>query len=574
MKKAIPALCLVLLTFVLPSPIIPSSDAPTIPFSPYSSAPLGGVLFPRLGAPAFATSGSAVYVYVAGTFSGPWTGLMISPFDTYSPLVISSDAHDNITVVELSIPAEAKRGLYNLSLVDMSTMFPVVFEEPNCLYVVGPSFPVSIEVAVISDSHFGVGTYYDFTTKILRQTIDTLNALGPDVLVIPGDLVDGTTDPAAFEAVRAELMRLRIPAIIAQGNNDVVPLEKGLHFWEQYIAPDHFETSFGDYTFFVIQSDTGDVSADQLRWLDSSLASVTAHKVVVLHHPYWEETSSSMKVELPTILKTRGVDLVLMGHTHSDDVRTDPVLSIVTESISDSPAGYRLVRLSSSGVAYSLRSTPYDQLSVVHLQRNDFTSTGGSVLVKNDGPTDVDLRLLFRLRNPSGSSPSVLGGELSRAVTYRQGQAYVEVTCRCTASSSRLVSVYFEEDSSPPTVQVLGAFDGPTFVASVVPSDVGLGVLKADVFYSSDNSTWSPLNRSVLNRVEAYRLEDAPAHVYLKVVVEDAAGLSTTSYSVFTREGSAPAAEKGGFDLTLLVGLVLAISLAALFATFFLRRRR
>lgn len=526
------------------------------------------IAFPRLGAPAFVLSGGAFLAYVFNLSSGTYSPAITSPFNTYSLDWSVKETSGNLTILKLDVPLGAAKGLYNLTITQVfaSLNSPVTFEEPNSVYVSGDSYPATLNVAVFSDTHFGVGSYYDITTKILEQTIDTLNSLRPDVVVMPGDLVDGTTDVNAFLAIREQLVKLQIPIIIAQGNNDVVPLQRGYRFWEQYVAPDHFVTSFGDVTFFVLQSDTGDVSTDQLSWLNSSLAAAAGRKVVVLHHPYWEADTPSLKVVLPAILQQRAADLVLMGHTHRDEMTLTPVLSIVTESLSDMPAGYRWITISSSGIAYTDASVPFDQVSTLYLQRNDFSSTGGAVHIKNGGPSDLNLTLLLKLKNPDQSQPTLQGCALSRMATYGASGAYVEVTVHAPPGFDGLASVFFKPDESPPSVVMSGSFSGSTLTLLPAYSDVGLGVVGLNVFYSTDNSTWSSLSESVENRVEAYRLPGAPDTVYIKAVAQDAAGHSTTTYQTFSKSPSNLPPSSGPADNTLLLvtSVVVVLMLLAL----------
>jgi len=507
-------------------------------FANYHAAPSNGILMPRIGCPAILTSGSSLEVYFdPGSRGGKDWGLRLrSPFMDHEAKVVSVVAFESQSIWKLSaeVPKEAKRDLYDLVIYSRQET-AVSFVERNSVFVVGESFPDTLRVGVITDLHYGVGTYYAYTTKVLRRTLDALSALDLDLVVGTGDIVDATADELPFSSVASEFYRLRVPILLALGNNDQYAIDKGFRYWEKHLAPEYYSVKFGAWYFLVLNSGNGLIDENQLLWAEKDLSAQPKElfKVLVLHHPYWNEPHPSLSSKLPNLIKANGIGLVLMGHTHRDEVRQDLTLNIVSVALSDEGAGYRLLNLTRTRVEYDQRSWAYDSLLVNYLQPNDYTSTGFAAHVSSRLATDSRLRLTFFLRSQlAGVTPKVDGAEVSRVTVAKelQGRASVEVSLKLMPKTEKIVKVYFEEDKTPPLASCSYRVEGATVFVSPSASDVGFGVVKVTVFYSDDNSTWTIVPVRIIERTEQYGFTATKATIFLKVEAEDGAGLKATKY--------------------------------------------
>ena len=550
-------------------------------FANYHTALSNGIVMPRIGSPAILTSGSSLEAYFdPGSRGGKDWGLRLrSPFMDHEAKVVSVVASEAQSIWKLSaeVPKEAKRDLYDL--VIYSRQEPAVsFVERNSVFIVGESFPDTLRVGVITDLHYGVGTYYAYTTNVLRRTLDALSALDLDLVVGTGDIVDATADELPFSNVASEFSRLRVPILLALGNNDQYAIDKGFRYWEKHLAPEYYSVKFGAWYFLVLNSGNGLIDENQLLWAERDLSAQPKEvfKVLVLHHPYWSEPSPSLSLKLPNLIKTYGIGLVLMGHTHRDEARQDPALNIVSVALSDEGAGYRLLNLTRTRVEYDQRSRAYDSLLVNYLRPNDYTSAGFAAHVSNKLATDSRLRLTFFLRSQlAGATPKVEGAEVSRVMVAKepQGRTSAEVGLKLAPKTEKIVKVYFEEDKTPPSVSCSYRAEGTTVFVSPSASDIGFGVSKVTVYYSDDNSTWTIVPVRVIERTEQYRFTATKATVFLKIEAEDGAGLKATKYLAVQVPDLQPKKTETlspTVELTVPVALIVALILGAIL----LRRRK
>jgi len=509
-----------------------------------------------------------------------WGATLRSPFGDHEAKVVSviASEHQSIWKLSAEVPKEAKRDLYDL--VVYSREDPAVsFVERNSVFIVGESFPEVLRVGVITDLHYGVGAYYATTTKILRRTLDALNALDLDLIIGSGDIADATADELPFSSLAKEFSRLRVPILLAVGNNDHYAVEKGFYHWEKHLAPEYYSIRFGRYYFLILNSRNGSIDEEQFAWAEKELSIQPKElfKVLVLHHPYWQESHASLSVRVPNLIKAHEIKLVLMGHIHRDEVKLEPTLSLVSVALSEKDAGYRLLNLTRLGVEYTEKSRPYNMVDVDYLQQNDHTSEGFAASLSNSLSTAQLLRLTFLLRSPIAESiPKVDGGELSRLITAREpgGRASAEVRLALPPQSERLVRVYFKGDTTPPQASISLNVEGTTVSIVTSVSDVGFGIARLTVSYSDDNSTWKTVPLKIVDRIERYLFTATKATMYVKLEAVDAAGLKTTKWaSVQVPDLQPKQPEVAAPPLQLAAPIVVVVVLLALLALLIRRRK-
>jgi 3',5'-cyclic AMP phosphodiesterase CpdA len=200
-----------------------------------------------------------------------------------------------------------------------------------------------VRIGIVSDIHMREADQ-DAVTKQLEQVVDRFNtAFQPDIVVVPGDLIEDGETPAAdrqhITAVQHVLEQVDAPIRYLAGNHDV-----------EQVSPDTLHDLFGHDLYGVETVDgqplvfldssaphqpgaRGEISNDQLAFLDNTLQQ---HDDVVLfiHHPihyrnledsYWWDTYPERalcgnKKEINDIIARHdSVRLMVNGHIHDNN---------------------------------------------------------------------------------------------------------------------------------------------------------------------------------------------------------------------------------------------------------------
>jgi len=232
--------------------------------------------------------------------------------------------------------------------------------------------------AVLSDPQFGMyAKDQNFTqeTANFEFAIANLNRLHPRFVVICGDLVNRTGDPAEIAEYKRILQKLdpSIPVYSVAGNHDVenVPTPATLDAFHAAIGPDYYTFSAGDIYGIVLDSNlirspqgAPEAATKQEAWLEKTLANAKSkanQQVVVFQHiPYFvkdpNEADGYFNIPSPArrkyldLLERAGVKYVFAGHTHKSSIGTDgPLTEIVTGAVGmplgGSLSGFRIVTI-------------------------------------------------------------------------------------------------------------------------------------------------------------------------------------------------------------------------------------
>lgn len=191
-----------------------------------------------------------------------------------------------------------------------------------------------LRIAQISDVHCGEPSY---DRELLRFSIERINTMKPDIVIVAGDLTAGGYEWEFREAAE-ELDKIKYPRIVIPGNHD-----------SRNVGYIHFERYFGErftsyrqpfdatraerlratgLTVAAIDSsspdlDDGHVGREHYPWIRRQFNAPNDFKVLVIHHHLVsipgtgrERNIITDSGDLLAELTRLGVDLVLSGHKH------------------------------------------------------------------------------------------------------------------------------------------------------------------------------------------------------------------------------------------------------------------
>lgn len=259
--------------------------------------------------------------------------------------------------------------------------------------------------AVLSDPQFGMyAKDKNFTqeTANLEFVVANLNRLHPRFVVICGDLVNRTAEPAEIAEYKRVVHELdpSIPVYYVAGNHDVgnIPTEANIAGFRASIGPDYYTFSADGMLGVVLDSnlirapqEDPKAAGQQEVWLKQTLASSrsdpTRQVVVFQHIPYFDKTPDEAddyfnipepaRLRYLDLLKDAGVRYVFAGHLHRNAIVKDgPLTEIVTGAVGmplgGSLSGFRIVVVDGKElhpVWYCLAGIP----NQVDLQKPDAT---------------------------------------------------------------------------------------------------------------------------------------------------------------------------------------------------------
>jgi len=184
-----------------------------------------------------------------------------------------------------------------------------------------------LKIIAVSDIHLGYGTGKSFLKKYVRM----INSQNPDLILIGGDLVDGTVVPLYKENMKEELNQLNAPLGIymVPGNHEYY---SGIQKCIEYIKQTKIQLLMDSVVTLpngiqIIGRD--DRSNPKRKNLKQLMIQADASKPTILidHQPYkLAETEEA------------DIDLQFSGHTHEGQAWP---LNMITKKIFEQSYGYR-----------------------------------------------------------------------------------------------------------------------------------------------------------------------------------------------------------------------------------------
>jgi 3',5'-cyclic AMP phosphodiesterase CpdA len=228
-------------------------------------------------------------------------------------------------------------------------------------------------IAQLSDVHVG-GTRY--RPDLLRAAVAEVNAAGPDLVVVAGDLTDEGY-PDQYPVVQDELAQLTCATVVlVPGNHDARNVGY-LRFEETFGARDsRARMAIGGLEVALVAVDSskpdldqGEIGREHYGWIREGFAGPADLRVFVCHHHLMaipgtgrERNQVLDAGDVLSLLRHAEVDLVLSGHRHVPYVwpvagmllvHSGTVSTLRTRGFPD-PA-YNLIRVNRERVAIELR---------------------------------------------------------------------------------------------------------------------------------------------------------------------------------------------------------------------------
>jgi Icc protein len=182
-------------------------------------------------------------------------------------------------------------------------------------------------IAQLSDLHVGGARHED---SLLRTAVEEVNAAGPDLVVIAGDVTDEGY-PDQYELARERLAALACERLVlVPGNHDARHVGY-LQFERIFGARDmRLRLSAGgvDLALVAVDSskpdiDEGEIGREHYSWIEDGFAAAADLRVFVCHHHLMpipgtgrERNQVLDAGDVLFLLRRSGVDLVLSGHRH------------------------------------------------------------------------------------------------------------------------------------------------------------------------------------------------------------------------------------------------------------------
>ncbi len=219
-----------------------------------------------------------------------------------------------------------------------------------------------------------------------RATVDGLNRLSPDFVIVCGDLIAGANDAkkwlsptvmAKHEKLANDYLkvasRLKVPLYNVAGNHDVAlqPSPHTINWYTKRFGRPWYSFEHKNSLFLILESNlikdgagAPAIAAQQWQWFLKTLQASSKrdyqHKTVYMHHPVCRERvdedddyfnlPKTKRFELLKLLHEHGFDAVFCGHFHRNAYVRDGKLELITTAsccvpLGKDPRGLRIVKV-------------------------------------------------------------------------------------------------------------------------------------------------------------------------------------------------------------------------------------
>lgn len=187
-----------------------------------------------------------------------------------------------------------------------------------------------LKIGQISDIHIGEDESLVQGIDVRANFMKALNSPsmhGIDLLVLSGDLANEDAEPGAYEYMRDQVAKMSIPVCIIPGNHDRVEVMQNYFDLPVKNGKCYYRFDFQGRSMFFIDSACGEVSQDQLDWLEQEIPKVKEEVLLFMHHPpcFCNHRFMDLRYHLRNMVDVRKVlnkfdnlKHIFCGHYHSD----------------------------------------------------------------------------------------------------------------------------------------------------------------------------------------------------------------------------------------------------------------
>ena len=385
------------------------------------------IFYPRSSIPVILSPTRSFIIHFQSIAFNSITATMTTAYDKLSEsihLPINSiTEEENVKYASVTIPRDVPSELYNLTLTIETEGETFSTTRPRAVSV-KEEIDDSYTFVHLTDFHIGDprGLTENFKEiigwKAARKTVEEINMLNPDFVIISGDLTFGQLYPFEYifeyQTCYEILQDFTVPTYLCPGNHDgyVQTFQDGLKFWEDYFGPLYYSFDYQDTHFLSINSYDwpykarlgfsylvfnwgGSIQEEQLNWIENDLSthSEADQTFMMMHHnPLWDTTGDSLfgngyynRNALLDLIRLNEVNAVFDGHVHYDDVTIDNDTLYVTTTTASSSIdsndgywGYRLITVEDGSIAkYNYQEPKYSipsyHINILNEQQQSIT---------------------------------------------------------------------------------------------------------------------------------------------------------------------------------------------------------
>lgn len=218
----------------------------------------------------------------------------------------------------------------------------------------------SFKFALVTDSHVGGST----GAADLELTIADIN-LNPEIefVILSGDVTEFGSEKELLEA-RTILRELKVPLYVLPGNHDSKWSESGNNDFVTFFGAEEFSFEKNEFLFIGTASGPnmrmapGLVPREQMVFLEKTLRQMcdTTQPVIFINH-YPLDESLANAGEVTDLLKTRNIQVSLMGHGHANKTFDfDGIPGVMCRSnlrAKNEVGGYNIVAITADSISFT-----------------------------------------------------------------------------------------------------------------------------------------------------------------------------------------------------------------------------
>lgn len=242
----------------------------------------------------------------------------------------------------------------------------------------------TFKFAHVTDTHVGGST----GAEDLQQTVDDINRQSDlDFVILSGDVTEFGSEKELLEA-KSILSKLKIPVYVTPGNHDSKWSESGNNDFVRIFGSEYFSFEKNGFLFIGTASGPnmrmapGLVPREQLIYLESKLKSMKdpAQPIIFINHYPLDESLSNW-YEVIDLLKTRNIQVSLLGHGHANKLfNFEGIPGVMARSnlrAKNEVSGYNIVTVTRDTMYYAERIPEQKTLPVwckIPLGTRDFSN--------------------------------------------------------------------------------------------------------------------------------------------------------------------------------------------------------